>query len=61
MFVQYKDIDAVKALLKQSNTAVEKLDVTGTEKLFTSDSKIFESCGNEDAATVSSEYAFSTV
>ncbi|TRW98999.1 YybH family protein [Flavobacterium gawalongense] len=47
MFAQDKDSDAVKAVLNQYNTAVEKLDITGTEKLFTSDSKIYESGGNE--------------
>lgn len=47
LFAQDKDTDAVKAVLKQYNTAIEKLDVTGTEKLFTSDSKIYESGGNE--------------
>lgn len=47
MFAQDKDTDAVKATLKQYNTAIEKLDLTGTEKLFTSDSKIYESGGNE--------------
>lgn len=47
MFAQDKDSDAVKAALNQYNTAVEKLDITGTEKLFTSDSKIYESGGNE--------------
>lgn len=47
MFAQDKDTEAVKAVLKQYNTAIEKLDVTGTEKLFTSDSKIYESGGNE--------------
>ena len=47
MFAQDKDTETVKAVLKQYNTAIEKLDVTGTEKLFTSDSKIYESGGNE--------------
>lgn len=42
-----KDVTAVKAVLKQYNAAIEKLDLTGTEKLFTSDSKIFESGGSE--------------
>ena len=46
-FAQTKDEDAVKAVLKQYNTAVEKLDVSGTEKLFTADSKIYESGGSE--------------
>ena len=42
-----KDADAVKAVLKQYNSAVEKLNVTGTEKLFTTDSKVYESGGSE--------------
>lgn len=42
-----KGIEAVKAVLKQYNSAIEKLDVSGTEKLFTADSKIFESGGIE--------------
>lgn len=42
-----KDADAVKAVLKQYNNSVEKLNVTGTEKLFTADSKIYESGGSE--------------
>lgn len=46
-FGQSKEVDAVKAVLKQYSTALEKLDVKGTEKLFTSDSKIFESGGTE--------------
>ena len=41
------DEEAVKSVLKQYNSAVEKLDVTGTEKLFTADSKIYESGGSE--------------
>ena len=46
-FAQNKEADAAKALLNQYKTAVEKLDVSGTEKLFTADSKIFESGGSE--------------
>ena len=46
-FAQSKDSKAVKNVLKQYSNAVEKLDVTGTEKLFTTDSKIFESGGSE--------------
>ncbi len=42
-FSQSDDTDAIKALLKQYNSAIEKLDATGTEDLFTEDSKIFES------------------
>ncbi|MES2005508.1 nuclear transport factor 2 family protein [Sediminibacterium roseum] len=47
VFAQIKDVDAVKAILKQYSDAVTKLDITGTEKLFTPDSKIFESGGSE--------------
>ena len=46
-FSQSKDADAVKAILKKYNDAIEKLDVTGTDKLFTADSKVFESGGSE--------------
>ena len=46
-FAQNKDADAVKFVLKQYKDAVEKLDVTGTEKFFTTDSKIFESGSSE--------------
>lgn len=46
-FSQSKDTDAVKSVLKQYNSAVEKLDATGTQHLFTTDSKIFESGGSE--------------
>lgn len=46
-FAQIKDTDAIKLVLKRYNDAVSKLDVTGTEKLFTADSKIYESGGNE--------------
>ena len=42
-----KDAESVKTVLKQYNNAVGKLDVTGTEKLFTADSKIYESGGSE--------------
>ena len=41
------EAEEVKSVLKQYNSAVEKLDVTGTEKLFTPDSKIYESGGSE--------------
>jgi hypothetical protein len=40
---QNKNMEAIKSILKQSNSAVEKLDVTDIEKLFTADSKIYES------------------
>lgn len=46
-FSQNKDAEAVKAVLKQYNSAIEKLNVTGTEKLFATDSKVFESGGSE--------------
>jgi ketosteroid isomerase-like protein len=46
-FAQGKNEDAAKVVLKQYKDAVEKLDVTRTEKLFTTDSQIFESGGNE--------------
>lgn len=46
-FAQNKDEEAVKSVLKQYHSAIEKLDATGTEKLFTSDSKVFESGGSE--------------
>ena len=41
------DVEAVKYILKQYNSAVEKLAVTGSEKMFTPDSKIYESGGSE--------------
>ena len=46
-FSQNKDVDAVKSVLKKYSNAVEKLDVAGTENLFTTDSQIFESGGSE--------------
>ena len=47
LFAQKKDAEAVRSVLKQYKDAIEKLDVTGTEKLFTADSKIYESGGSE--------------
>jgi len=44
---QNKSEEEIKRVLKQYNIAVGKLDVTGTEKLFTKDSKIYESGGSE--------------
>lgn len=38
---------AVKAVLAQYHTAIERLDATGTEKLFAPDSAIFETGGVE--------------
>lgn len=46
-FSQNKNIETVKNVLKQYNSAVEKLDVTGTEKWFSADSKMYESGGSE--------------
>ena len=46
-FAQNKEVDAVKSVLKKYSDAVERLDVAGTEKLFTNDSQIFESGGSE--------------
>ena len=46
-FAQSTNEESVKAVLKQYKDAIEKLDVTGTEKLFTPDSKIYESGGSE--------------
>ncbi len=42
-----KDNQAVKLVLRQYNSAIEKLDMTGTEFLFSEDSKIYESGGSE--------------
>jgi ketosteroid isomerase-like protein len=44
---QNKNVEAIKNILKQYNSSVEKLDVSGTEKLFTYDSKIYESGSSE--------------
>lgn len=44
---QTKEIEAVKSVLKKYNNAIENLDMAGTEKLFTTDSQIFESGGSE--------------
>ncbi|HMT74835.1 MAG TPA: nuclear transport factor 2 family protein [Chitinophagaceae bacterium] len=45
--LQNKNTELVKAVLKRYNSAIEALDVTGTERLFTADSKIYESGGSE--------------
>jgi ketosteroid isomerase-like protein len=37
------DVEAVKAVLSAYNTATQKLDLTGTERLFAPDSEIVES------------------
>lgn len=41
------DIAAVRAVLSQYKSAIERLDATGTERLFTPDSAIFETGGVE--------------
>ena len=38
---------AIKSILRQYNSALEKLDITGTDAFFTDDSEFFESGGNE--------------
>lgn len=38
---------AIKSVLKQYNNAIEKLDLNGTDDLFTEDSRIYESGNNE--------------
>ncbi len=45
------DEEAVKKVLRDYQKAVERLDATGTENLFTSDSQIFESGGVEGTYT----------
>ncbi len=42
-FAQSKDADKIKLVLIQYTDAIGKLDVAGTDKLFTADSKIYES------------------
>ena len=46
-FSQNKEIEAVKSVLMKYSQAIEKLDVAGTENLFTKDSRVFESGGSE--------------
>ena len=41
------DQAAIRAVLSQYKSAIERLDATGTEKLFTADSAIFETGGVE--------------
>lgn len=45
--IQNKNVELVKKVLKRYNSAIEALDVTGTEWFFTADSKIYESGGSE--------------
>ncbi len=44
---QHADRQAVEAVLARYKQAIERLDATGTEALFTSDSQIFETGGVE--------------
>ena len=44
---QTSDAAAVRSVLAQYNSAIERLDATGTEKLFTADSTVFETGGAE--------------
>ncbi len=44
---QTADVAAVKAVLRQYQQAVEKRDTTGTDRLFTPSSKVFETGGVE--------------
>ena len=46
-----KYINAVRAVLKQYNSALERLDISGTENLFTYDSEIYESGTSEGTYT----------
>lgn len=46
-FAQTNEADAVRTVLLNYNNAIQKLDATGTELLFTADSKIYESGGVE--------------
>lgn len=45
--LQNKNIELVKRVLKRYNDAIVALEVTGTERFFTADSKIYESGGSE--------------
>lgn len=44
---EHPDAAAVRAVLAQYHAALERLDATGTEKLFAPDSQIFETGGRE--------------
>lgn len=46
-FTQTNEAEAVKTVLRNYHNAIQKLDATGTELLFTADSKIYESGGIE--------------
>lgn len=46
-FAQSNDTIMVKAVLTEYNSALEKLDVTGTKNLFSTNSRIYESGSSE--------------
>ncbi len=46
-FSQNSDSESAKNVLKQYNDALQKMDLSGTKKMFTSNSQIFESGGSE--------------
>lgn len=48
---QNSDLAAVRSVLSQYKSAIERLDATGTEKLFTTDSTVFETGGVEGSYT----------
>ena len=48
---QSSDAAAVRAVLSQYKSAIERLDATGTEGLFTADSTVFETGGAEGSYT----------
>lgn len=48
---QSSDAAAVRAVLAQYKSAIERLDASGTEKLFTTDSTVFETGGVEGSYT----------
>ena len=45
------DLAAVRSVLSQYKSAIERLDATGTERLFTADSTVFETGGVEGTYT----------
>lgn len=45
--IQNKKTELVKSVLRRYNSAIEALDVTGTKRFFTADSKIYETGGSE--------------
>lgn len=47
LFAQNKDVEAVKTVLKNYSTAIEKLDTTGITNLFLKNSSIYEGGSSE--------------